>query len=146
MLYQLHQRLCEITQFHDKLFGGVAVFFFGDLMQIPPTQGRQVFQKPMNPAFHDYYDNFDIWKSFSVLNLETNHRQGKYKRYGDLLNRMRVGKLNSEDIDLLRTRIRSSINHPDIPENALHVRCTNKEVNDINEQTFTERGSLRERD
>ena len=47
---------------------------------------------------------------------------------------MRVGKMNQADIDLLRTRVRSNMNHVDIPVNALLVLCTNKEVNWVNEQ------------
>ena len=103
-------------------------------MQLPSPNGRFIFQKPSNKDFHEYFDDFNIWKSFNVLNLVRNHRQGNYKRYAELLNRMRVGKLTTEDVKLLKSRVRPNLNHPDIPDDALHVFCTNKEVNHINEQ------------
>lgn len=134
MLYLLHLRLCEITQCHEKKFGGIAIFLLGDLMQLPPPKGRYVYQKPINSAFHDFYDQSNLWESFDVLNLTTNHRQGNCKVYADLLNRMRVGKMTQADIDILKTRVRPHMNHADIPENALIVLCTNKEVNAVNIQ------------
>ena len=72
-------------------------------MQLAPIQGRYIYQKPINSDFHDFYEHNNLWNSFDVLNLNKNHRQGNYKVYADLLNRMRVGKMNEADIDLLRT-------------------------------------------
>ena len=40
MLYQLHLRLQEIKNTYADYFGGVAVFCFGDLMQLPPVQAK----------------------------------------------------------------------------------------------------------
>ena len=105
----------------------------GDLMQLAPINGRFIFQKPFHPTYHDFYEHSNIWKSFDVLNLITNHRQGDSKRYADLLNRMTVGKMTKDDIELLKTRVRPTINHPDIPEDSLKVFCTNREVNAMNE-------------
>ena len=133
MFFKLHLRLCEIKQCHDKLFGGVSLYLFGDLMQLSPINGRYIFQQPFSPTYHDFYDDSNIWKSFDVLNLITNHRQGDSQRYADLLNRMRVGKMTKDDIKLLKTRVRPTINHADIPNNSLKVFCTNKEVNYMNE-------------
>ena len=42
-LYQLDKRLREITQKPGKLFGGVSVFWFGDIMQLKPCKGRYIF-------------------------------------------------------------------------------------------------------
>ena len=32
-----------------------------------------------------------LWKMFTVINLEENHKQGEDKAYADLLNRVREG-------------------------------------------------------
>ncbi len=50
MLYQLNMRLKEIKQ-NDRDFGGVAVFLFGDIMQLRPVQARYIFQTPKNEKF-----------------------------------------------------------------------------------------------
>merc|ERR1711978_157316 len=48
LLYMLEFRLKEITGKLDTPFGGIALFVFGDLMQLPPIMGKMVFQDPSN--------------------------------------------------------------------------------------------------
>ena len=50
MLYQLHLRLQEIKQ-SSLLFGGVAILFFGDMMQLKPVGGTWIFQPPQGANF-----------------------------------------------------------------------------------------------
>ena len=56
--------------------------------------------------------------------------------YANILNRIRQGNIQDDDLKVLNTRVRS-VNHPDIPKNALVVTCTNKEVNRINEEVLS---------
>ena len=97
-----------------------------------PPLGRRIFTQPQNPDYHEYFENYSLWHNFSSVNLIQNHRQGNNKTYADLLNRMRIDELTEEDFELLESRVRA-INHPDIPEDALFVMCTNKEVDKINQ-------------
>ena len=69
--------------------------------------------------------------------LVNNHRQDGDKVYADLLNRVRIGKPNEEDLNLLRTRVRLE-GHPDLPDEALRVMSTNKEVNKYNDRRLTQ--------
>ena len=57
---------------------------------------------------------------FKVLNLEVNHRQGEDKPYADMLNRIRIGQIEEEDIAKLQTRVRTK-NHPDLAEVSLYI-------------------------
>merc|ERR1719239_611143 len=98
-------RLREITMV-DAVFGGLSVFVFGDLYQLQPTRARYVFEQPTNQEHALARALRDLWKLFTVINLEENHRQGDDKTYGDLLNRVRVGAHTDEDIALLQTRVR----------------------------------------
>ena len=104
MFYNLDLRLREITMV-DTLFGGVSVFVFGDLYQLQPVKARYVFEEPTNKEHALAYTLRDLWKLFTVVNLEENHRQGEDKVYGDLLNRVRTGEHTEEDIALLQTRV-----------------------------------------
>ena len=56
LLYQLDMRLREITQKPDKLFGGIAIYTFGDMLQLRPCQARYIFEESVCPdykiAFH----------------------------------------------------------------------------------------------
>ena len=130
LLYNLDLRLREITQV-DKIMGGLAVFLFGDLFQLEPPKAYYVFKEPLNKEHAVAYHLRNLWRQFTVVHLEENHRQGEDKTYGDLLNRLRVGEHTEEDIELLRTRI--------VPEDdpalsdALHIYGTNAKVNSRND-------------
>ena len=101
MLYQLDLRLKEIKQEPSKDFGGVAVFCFGDLLQLRPVKSNYIFQRPRCPDYHISYEIEPLWKTFRAINLIQNHRQGNDKDYADLLNRVSVGKHTEEEIATL---------------------------------------------
>ena len=129
-LYQLDMRLREVTQKPDKIFGGVAVFAFGDLLQLQPIQARYIFQEPKCNDYKLGFYSGTHWHSFEVINLEENHRQDSDKHYADTLNRIRVGTQTSEDIKQLETRIRP-FGHPDL-DGATYISGKNVEVNKFN--------------
>ena len=52
MLYQLDLRFRELKQEPNLPFGGVAVFLFGDIMQLRPVQARYIFEQPSNTVYH----------------------------------------------------------------------------------------------
>ena len=68
-----------------------------------------------------------------MVMLITNHRQGEDREYADILNRIRVGNIQEDDVKRLEERVRP-INHSDIPNEALVVSCKNQGVNVINEE------------
>merc|ERR1711954_308130 len=114
ILYRIHLRLCEIK--HSKqYFGGVLVMLFGDPAQLKPVCGSYIFAAPNCKDYKIAYGDGteSLWRSFSVINLEENHRQGKDKSYADMLNRIRVGKQTQEDLDNLRGKIRTK-GHSDL--------------------------------
>ena len=142
-LYMIHQRLCQIKQ-SQELFGGIDVILVGDLMQLPPVQGKYVFQPPVHKQYRAFHDCLPLWNQFDPFLLQHNHRQGESKSWSETLNRIREGSPSEQDIALLKDRI---TNDPFLNEDAMHVFYTNKEVNDHNdtmlqklespEQTFT---------
>ena len=131
MLYQLDLRLRELKQNQDCPFGGIAVFFFGDIMQLRPVQSRYIFEEPLSEAFQLSYNLDPLWRKFTFVTLLKNHRQGEDGDYADILNRIRVGDIRQEDIDKLGERV---IGYDQIPDDALVVTCKNKEVNLFNEK------------
>ena len=136
MFYNLDLRLREITMV-DEVFGGISVFVFGDLFQLQPPKARYVFEQPTNKEHALAYALRDLWKLFTVINLEENHRQGEDKTYGDLLNRVRIGAQTEEDIALLQTKVRPK-SDPTIDPNALHIYGTNAKVNARNSAKLEE--------
>ena len=104
MLYQIHQRLQAIKG-NNKPFGGIAVFLFGDLLQLRPTAAKYIFQEPDNEGFANSFCVEPLWHSFKIRNLSFNHRQGDDFEYSEMLNRMRDGNLTEHDVELLKTRV-----------------------------------------
>ena len=103
MLYQLDLKLQEIKDKVDVPFGGIAIFCFGDLLQLQPVAGKFIFDLPQSSAYYLTHSLMPRWRMQRVINLELNHRQGNDKQYGDILNRLRVGKQTVEDIEKLET-------------------------------------------
>ena len=136
LLYQLDLRLREITEKPTKLFGGVVIFYMGDIMQLRPCKGSFIFDEP---KCKDYLLPFlckTHWISFDVIFLEENHRQGGDHEYAEMLNRIRVGQQTTQDIDILKTRVRPE-GHPDLC-GAMYISCTNKSVNKMNDVRINE--------
>ena len=93
-LYQLDLRLREITQKPTKLFGGVSIFCFGNLLQLQPCRAAYIFEEPKCEAYKLAYDCETHWKSFEVITLEENHRQEGDYEYANILNRLESISMN----------------------------------------------------
>ena len=133
MLYKIDLRLKEVKQ-NEKLFGGVALFCFGDLLQIKPVRGRYIFQEPKSEGFKIGNVIKPHWKNFEIVNLEENHRQGEDKSYADILNRIRTGDQTEEDLDKLVNRVRKK-DHVDLKDpDSLWIFGKNKPVDEMNEK------------
>ena len=105
-LLYIHLRLTEIMC-SNSLFGGVSVLLFGDLLQLPPVKGNQVFipvtfletkQRLGSVA------SLDIWQTFQYDELTQNMRQNQDSQYADLLTSVRVGMISDEHCALLEKR------------------------------------------
>ena len=141
MLYMLDLRLQEITMKYVP-FGGISIFFFGDLMQLPPVKGSFITKRPRNREFHLTYEFNSRWEMFQSIILEKNHRQGVDKAYGDLLNKIRVGTQTDEDLEPLMERVRPD-GHEDVKNADLWISCTRAECDKRNKDYLAKiKGSL----
>ena len=134
-LYKIDLRLKEIKERPKDDFGGVSIWIFLDILQLPPVMANYVFD---NPKCNDYliaHLIMSLWETFKVINLTYNHRQGKDKSYANMLNRMRIGEATTQDWDALRSRVRA-IGHPDLSSQATFVTVTNKVVDDTNLERY----------
>ena len=142
MLYQLHLRLQEIKQ-SSLPFGGVAILFFGDMMQLKPVGGTWIFQPPRAANFRASHSLFPLWEEFKSIRLSHNHRQGGDKSYAEMLNRLRIlpqqdeatlkaqkqltswertnldSRLSKEDKEMLRSRLCNKNRPP--PDDAIYI-------------------------
>ncbi|XP_062572139.1 uncharacterized protein LOC134234095 [Saccostrea cucullata] len=124
MLLFLHRRLQEITG-SSEIFGGLSIFTFGDLFQLPPPAQRALFDQPSDEIARLYGS---LWKNhFKVVELQQIMRQRDDLSFARLLNRVRSGQHTNDDVWTLCTR---ETNDP--PEDILHVYTTNKAVDSYN--------------
>ena len=135
-LFQLDMRLREVTQKPEKIFGGVAVFDLGDILQLRPCRARYIFEEPACQDYKIAFHSGTHWQRFKVIILEINHRQNEDGEYANLLNRVRVGNQTQDDIRMLETRIRT-LGHPDL-KGAMYLSCKNVDVNKLNERGLNE--------
>ena len=126
-LYQLDLRLREVTMRPNKLFGGVAVFFFGDVMQLEPVMGKVIWGQPRSAEYHQAFLVHSHWEQFTVVSVVENHRQQGDAVYADILNRIRIGEQTEDDLTVLQERVREP-GHPDM-DGAMVIASTHAVVN-----------------
>ena len=69
ILYQLDLRLQEITEKVGVPFGGLAIFAFGDMMQLKPCMGHFICDEPINREFKITHALKPRWPMFQSLIL-----------------------------------------------------------------------------
>ena len=78
-----------------------------------------------------------LWRSFTILNLTHNHRQGEDRSYAEILNRIRVGEQTEDDKIILDRRVRHE-DHPDLHTASIRIFSTVAEVIDYNNEKMAE--------
>ena len=77
----------------------------GDLLQLPPVQGRYIFEMPNNHKFATLCQQENLWGKFEVYELCHNHRQGEGNTWASILNEIREGIVTEETVNLLESRV-----------------------------------------
>ena len=137
MVNQIDLRPKEVKLRPGVMFGGVAIFLFGDIMQLKPVSGKYIFEEPAHESYKFSNSLDPLWDNFDKYFLTFNHRQGEDLIFSEMLNRIRVGRPSDADIELLKTRV-FPVNDPQVPRDALYLVATNHEVNKINEERLAE--------
>jgi ATP-dependent exoDNAse (exonuclease V) alpha subunit len=127
MLVMIDSRLKQLKN-NMSLFGGINVIIFGDLMQLPPVRGSQVFQQPlrMAPATH-------LWRLFTLVELTQNMRQQGDNTFIDILNALRIGEMRAEHLQVLVGKVSNNRSGEFALEKALRIYPTNDQVFEHNE-------------
>lgn len=127
MLCMIDSRLRQLKN-NDELFGGLNVLLFGDLMQLPPIRGNQVFEQPerMVAATH-------LWRLFTLIELTENMRQQGDQTFINILNALRVGELREQYMVVLMDKVRQEATGEFSIGRALRIFPTNKQVQDHNQ-------------
>ena len=108
--------------------------FVGDLLQIPPVNGKYIFMPPYNSQYLVAFENYGLWNLFEAWILKHNHRQGEGGEWANCLNRIRMGIVTEEDLKCLQSR---ETDDPIHDLESMHLCYTNKEVQSHNSKMLS---------
>ncbi|CAD6200254.1 unnamed protein product, partial [Caenorhabditis auriculariae] len=116
---KVHLRLQEIRG-SSKMFGGINVVGFGDLLQLAPVRSSRVFEVMQERCVRRLLGSmapfFSLWCAFEYEELLENMRQRDDLEYAELMGRLRVGCLTPLDEELLATRVIPKHDEDDVNE------------------------------
>ncbi|XP_057305364.1 uncharacterized protein LOC130642292 [Hydractinia symbiolongicarpus] len=130
LLLHIHQRLTEIFGCADDIpFAGISVIACGDFYQLPPIQARPVYAEYKNSLLNLSH----CWKHFKIAELTEVMRQRGDQHFIELLNNIRVEKLETRHKDLLKSKFISP-NDPHYPKNATYIFAENQSASERNKK------------
>jgi ATP-dependent exoDNAse (exonuclease V) alpha subunit len=136
MMDAIDYQLRELTENHEKPFGGIKIIAVGDLFQLPPIV------KKGSPDESYIKDNFyspwffsapDIGK-FTIIELNKVYRQNE-DNFVEILNKIRIGKQSFNDLKYINKRV---IKEEDFGDNYIYLTTTNKVAEKINAERLNE--------
>uniref|UniRef100_A0A7M5V9S6 ATP-dependent DNA helicase n=2 Tax=Clytia hemisphaerica TaxID=252671 RepID=A0A7M5V9S6_9CNID len=151
---KIDQRLRDIFNM-KKPFAGKSVLLCGDLYQLPPIFKDPIYKVPIlkkdpnngnenkkreshdRPSLMDELYGFELWRSFQMAELTEVMRQRDDIHFVDLLNQIRVGELDDEKEELLKSRFISK-DSPNYPADVTHIFAENKPVDAYNLKKLNE--------
>jgi hypothetical protein len=139
-LIQVYNRIASIMKVSGP-FGGWITLLVGDLHQLPPVRGCEVFQKSDTKDLEVFIANNFVWNLFSMFELTKIERQKDDQRFIEALNHIAMGKefFTAEDEALFQERV---IAEEAIPEDAIVLCCVNRMVSHYNSRKMDQRMRL----
>ena len=113
-----------------KPFGGVRMFFFGDLYQLPPVVENQDGPVLNKVYSSPYFFDSKVMRSFpyNLINLTKVYRQ-KDPTFIEFLDKVRLGNIEAEDLEIINKKVGEKKN-----EDAVIITPTNKVASLINNE------------
>lgn len=114
-----------------KAFGGMQVILFGDFLQLPPIDRNPESQN------YDFCFHSKAWEELNLKSiiLDKAFRQND-EHFVNLLNNIRIGKLNEDDIEILESRFNLSDNDNLVKPTILVTH--NAQMESINKKALAE--------
>lgn len=128
-LLQKTSDLMKIVRQNGRPMGGLQVVMVGDFFQLGPVDRSALKPLFQTEVFRDMYD------SAVMLQLNEMYRQSD-KAFQSLLGRMRTGRLTSDDIHVLQSRVGVDVSVDGIAPTILYA--TNRDVDAVNEGALGE--------
>ena len=133
LLFQVHQRLLDIFACSSNIpFAGKPVLVCGDLYQLPPVRAKPIFLFDETQSLMQGVISMDLWNNFKIAELTEVMRQKDDVAFIHLLNKVRVGNVDENVENVLRSRFINK-HDPLYPIEALHIFAENSPAKVHNE-------------
>ena len=122
---------------NDLPFGGVQLVMFGDLYQLcPVTQAddRKTLLEYYQEGFYFFFSYALRKMKYRVVELQKIHRQDN-RIFINLLNNIRVGDVNLENLALLNTRVEPDY-YPSVKDDVVTLMTHNRQTQKRNEAMY----------
>ena len=133
LLIKLDKTLRKWTNRTNFLYGGIHIVFVGDFYQIPPVVG-----KPVYDDFGDIYWHGSL--NACIMLDQCMYRYTADPEWGDILSRIRVGSVTTDDVEKINTRLLGNVTlteKVDCMDTRVTYACTtNKRRNEVINECF----------
>lgn len=131
----INRRCKQATGCSEQLFGGINIILVGDLGQLPPVNGKVLYD--CNPVTEHDSEGYFLYSQFqTVIELVGNERvsgsDSDQTKFRNLLTKVRNGAVSISDWELLLTRSPSRCNNISQFSDALRLSFGNKKVAEDN--------------
>ena len=122
----------------NEIFGGLQIILIGDTFQLPPIADYEQWEILRMFYASPYFFSSQVITNNKPIFIELKkiYRQ-KEQEFIDLLNKIRVNQMDSEDLQKLNQRYNPNVDFSD-KLNQIILATTNKIVNDTNQKKLTE--------
>lgn len=132
MLNNIEKRLREALDKNDEEYGGIFIYFFGDIQQLPPVGDSPVYKDTQVSS--DYVNGSLLYKNIAgSIELSQVKRQADVN-FTNLLNNISDGIVDKTDYNTLKTRFTTSVDPTEREsfKDAIRLFPTIPEVDDYN--------------
>ncbi|KAK3918288.1 ATP-dependent DNA helicase pfh1 [Frankliniella fusca] len=108
MLGMIDRRLKQATGNYAENFGGLCVFFFGDIRQLPPVLDLPVYSNVTSHDLLKMHGKF-VWDSITCSVILTEVFRQNDEHFKKVLKNISIGEATEEDYELLKTRFKTNV-------------------------------------
>lgn len=127
LLHTINYRLQEITGNFEQPFGGLDIFFIGDLRQLPPVRATPIYKQPKSRM-----TGLSLWRSLQFYELHDVMRQND-KQFSELLTAIGNGeKLTQQQQELIESRFVDNSSIDTICPDGIRLFYSNSKVDHFN--------------
>ncbi|KAK3910147.1 ATP-dependent DNA helicase [Frankliniella fusca] len=129
LMYILHRRLCQLTEV-DQSFGGLFLWFIGNIRQLPPVGDTPWHREDTRGAKAEVVAGSLLHKEIQTVYFLTSQLRQTNLHLLQCLENISTGKITENDKSILLSRFKTTSELDKLPQfyNAIHIFSRQKDV------------------